>query len=225
MKKLALAVSLAVAGFGITAFVAPGVSSDSSFEGVVTYSLTVDDPQAQSMMQGSSVKVFIKGDQTKTYSDMGMSKTTVFTNKKTPDDPIILVEVMGNKYQLKKDNTKKDDAAPAVKYTDETKTIAGYTCKKAEFTIVGKDGQSYTSNVYYTEDLPVYTGGYGQFKGIKGFPLEYNMKQRGMNIALSATKVDKKSVSDDEFKVPAGYKLMTQEEMQQDIQKNMSGGN
>jgi hypothetical protein len=72
--------------------------------------------------------------------------------------------------------------------------------------------------------LPPYAGGYGQFKGLNGFPLEYNMTQRGMNLSLSATKVEKQSVSDDTFKVPSGYKLMTQEEMQADIQKNMGGG-
>ena len=214
---------LAAMAFGVTAFVTPKVSTDNSFEGVVTYSMTVDNPQMASMMQGSSIKVYIKGDQTKTYSDMGMSKTTVITNKKTPGDPVILVEVMGNKYQLKNDK-KKDEKTPEIKYTDETKTVAGYACKKAEVTVTGMDGQTYVSNVYYTTDLPPYAGGYGQFKGLNGFPLEYNMTQRGMNLSLSATKVEKQSVSDDTFKVPSGYKLMTQEEMQADIQKNMGGG-
>ena len=215
---------LAIIGFGVTAFVAPKTSSDGNFEGVVTYSISVDNPQAASMMQGASVKVYVKGDQTKTASDMGMYKSIVFNDKKTPDDPTVLIEVMGNKYQLKNDKAKKEEKDPAIKYTDETKTVAGYNCHKAEVTISGKDGQTYVSNVYYTEDLPHYSGGSGQFKGLKGFPLEYSMKQQGMNVSMTATSVTKQSVSDDTFKVPSGYKLMTQEEMQSDIQKNMGGG-
>lgn len=226
MKKILAVATLATIGFAVTAFVAPKASTDDTFEGVITYSVSVDNPQAASMMQGSSIKVYIKGEKTKTMSDMGMSKTIVFSNRKTPDDPIILLEIMGNKYQLKTDPAKKkDDTKPTIKYTDETKTIAGYNCHKAEITVVGKDGQSYTTNVYYTEDLPVYEGGQGQFKGLKGFPLEYSMKQQGMTLSMAATKVDKETLSDDTFTVPSGYKLMTSEEMQADIQKNMSGGN
>jgi GLPGLI family protein len=133
---------------------------------------------------------------------------------------------MGNKYQLKTDPAKKkDDTKPVIKYTDETKTVAGYTCHKAEITVTGKDGQSYTTNVYYTEDLPSYSGSRDQFQGLKGFPLEYTMSQQGMNISIAATNVSKQSVTDDTFTVPSGYKLMTAEEMQADIQKQMSGGN
>jgi GLPGLI family protein len=210
----------------VTAFVAPKATTDGTFEGVITYTISTDNAQAQSMMQSASIKVYIKGDQSKTVSDMGMYKSIVFADKKTPNDPIVLVEVMGNKYQLKNDKTKKDDdKAPDIKYTDETKTVAGYNCHKAEVTVTGKDGQTYVSNVYYTEDLPHYSGGSGQFKGLKGFPLEYNMKQQGMTMSLSASSVDKQSVSDDAFKVPAGYKLMTQEEMQADLQKSMGSGN
>jgi GLPGLI family protein len=227
MKKIVAVASMVAIGLAVTAFVAPKVSTSDTFEGVVTYSVSVDNPQVASTMQGSSIKVYLKGEKTKTMSDMGMSKTIVFTNRKTPDDPIILLEVMGNKYQLKndKDKAKKDDNKPTIKYTDETKTVAGYNCHKAEVSITGKDGQTYTTNVYYTEDLPVYEGGQGQFKGLKGFPLEYSMKQQGMTVSMSATKVDKETLSDDTFTVPSGYKLMTSEEMQADIQKNMSGGN
>ena len=228
MKKIALAASLAGIAFAISAFVAPKSTTTTNadaFEGVVTYSVSVDNPQAAAMMQNRSVKVYIKGDRTKTMVDMGMSKQIYFTDKKTPDDPIILVEVMGNKYQLKNDKTKKDDKSPDIKYVDSTKTIAGYVCKRADITVTGKDGQSYISNVYYTTELPYYEGGSGQFKGLKGFPMEYSMKQRGMTVSMTATKVEKQTVSEDAFKVPSGYALMTAEEMSADIQKKMSGGN
>lgn len=226
MKKIVAVAGLATIGFAVTAFVAPNVSSDNTFEGIVTYSVSVDNPQAASMMQGSSVKIYMKGDKVKTITDMGMQKITTFSDNKASNDPIVLIEIMGNKYQLKTDpSMKKDETKPAIKYTDETKTVAGYNCHKAEVTVTGKDGKTYTTDVYYTEDLPAYSGSRDQFKGLKGFPLEYTMKQQGVNIAITATSVSKESVPDDTFTVPSGYKLMTAEQMQADIQKQMSGGN
>jgi GLPGLI family protein len=225
MKKIAIITSLAAIGFAFTAFTAPKTSEDPTFEGVVTYSMNVDNPQAAAMMQGSSVKEYIKGNMNKTCVDAGPSKQTYITDRTKTDSPIILIEIMGNKYQVKTDKTKKEDKDPVIKYTDETKQVAGYTCHKAEITTTDEQGQASATNVYYTEDIKVTPSKNGQFKGLKGFPLEYSMKQQGMNITISATKVEKEAISDDTFAVPAGYKLMTKEEMMQDVQKNMSSGN
>ncbi len=224
MRKMILIAGLAIIGFGVTAFVAPKVSSDSNFEGIVTYSMTVDNPQAAAMFQGSSVKIYIKGDKTKTIIDMNIYKRILFADRKSPDDAVTLIESMGNKYQVKSDKTKKDEKDPVIKYVDGTKTIAGYNCHKAEITVTDDQGQSNVSDVYYTEDIVITPSKTGPFKGLKGFPMEYSVKQQGMTISMSATTVTKQTVSDDTFKVPTGYKLMTPEEIQQDMQKNMSGG-
>jgi GLPGLI family protein len=231
MKKITLVASLATLGFAVMAFIAPkGISSgkagaDNTFEGVITYSISVDNPQMASMMQNATMMVYIKGDKSKVLQDMGMYKTMIFADRKTPDDPIVLKEMMGNKYQIKNDKTKKNDKDPVIKYTDETKQVAGYNCHKAEVTITDEQGQSYTSNVYYTEELPYFDDGSSKFKGLKGFPLEFSIKNRGMNFAMAATKVEKKSVPDDTFTIPTGYKLVTQQEMMEDVQKNASNGN
>src|SRR5579863_6962405 len=117
MKKIAIIASLAIIGFSVTAFVAPKTSASASFEGVVTYSMSIDNPQAASMMQGSSVKVYMKGDKAKSVVDMTMQKITSIYDTKTPDEPIVLLEIMGNKYQVKNDPAKKkDDVAPTIKY-------------------------------------------------------------------------------------------------------------
>ncbi len=224
MKKIGLIASLATIGFAVTAFIVPKASTDSTFEGVITYSISVDNPQMASMMQGSSMKVYIKGDKTKTMMDMGMYKQIVISDRKTPDDPIVLKEVMGNKYQVKNDKTKKDEKDPVIKYSDEIKQIAGYTCHKAEVAISDDQGQPFTSSVYYTTDIPSPEEKEGQFKGLKGFPMEFSVRKQGMNILMTATTVEKKSLTDDIFAVPSGYKLMTQEEIQADMQKNMGGG-
>lgn len=227
MKKIAIAALLAT-GLAFTAFISPKTFSadNTPFEGVVTYSVSIDNPQAAAMMQNASGTVYIKGDKYKTVMDMGMQKITIIADEKSPDKPVMLIEVMGYKYQLKNDSSKKDDKSPDIKYSDDTKTIAGYVCHKADVTVTDKTGQTYTTTVYYTQEIPCFNDSKNNpFKGLKGFPMEYSMKQQGTTITFSATKVAKQSVPDDTFNVPSGYKLMTQAEMVQDIQKNMQSGN
>lgn len=225
MKKIAIVASLAVVGFAATAFIAPKTSDDSTFEGVVTYSMTVDNPQLAAMMQGGSMKIYIKGDKIKTYLDAVVFKQIYFGDRSKTDKPVHLLEIMGNKYQVKNDQSKTDEKDPAIKYTDETKQIAGYTCHKAEVTSVDEQGQAYTSNIYYTDDIKVSPAKSGQFKGLKGFPLEFSIKQQGSSFTMTATTVSKESVSDDTFVIPAGYKLMTLDQIHADMQNQAGGGN
>ena len=221
MKKIIVAASLAAIGFAVSAFVNPKTSSDVNFEGVVTYSINIDNPQLAAMMQGSAGTFYMKGDKTKFYIDMIVQKITIFSDRKTPDAPIMLMEMGDNKFQIKDDTTKKDDTKdPVIKYTDETKVIAGYTCHKAEVTMTDRSGQTSIVNVYYTEELPYYNGKKSPFKGLKGFPMEYPVKQPIGTLTFSATKVEKQPVSDNIFAVPSGYKLMTMQQIMQEAQNN-----
>ncbi len=223
MKKLVVIASLASIGFAVSAFVAPRATpGNDNFEGVVTYSISVDNPQMAAFV-GSSMTQYVKGSKTKTLQD-GMISKTIFSDRSTTDEPIVLLDAMGNKYQVKNDPTKKADKDPMIKYMDDTKTILGYTCHKAEITATDAQGQAITSEVYYTEDIVTPIAKSGPFKLLKGFPLEYSMSQQGVKVSITATKVDKQSLKDDTFTVPSGYKLMTMEEIRADIQKNASSG-
>jgi GLPGLI family protein len=225
MKKIALIASLAIIGFSVTAFIVPKISTDGGdFEGVITYEISVSDPQYAPMV-GTSLKQYIKGTKSKQVQD-GMFAKMVFNDYSKPNSQIILIDAMGSKYLVKLDTTKKDadTITPNIKYVDGTKKIAGYTCKKAEVTATVQD-QSITTTVYYTEDI-VTDPKHVSFKGLKGFPLEYSVSAQGINITFSATKVSKESLPDDTFKAHvSGYKLMTQEEIMADVQKNMQSGN
>lgn len=226
MKKITFIASLAIIGFAATAFVSPKISGDGDkFEGVITYSINVSDPQYAPMV-GSSLKEYIKGTKIKQVQD-GMFSKMVFTDMNKPNDKTVLIDAMGSKYLVKIDTAKKEDdtITPAIKYIDETKKIAGYTCHKAEVTVTVQD-QSVTTTVYYTEDIVTEKNDASGFKGLKGFPLEYSISQQGLNVTFSATKVSKESLPDDTFKPhTSGYKLMTQEEIMADVQKNMQSGN
>lgn len=229
MKKLAKISAVAAVAFvlfGFTTFLAP-----SNFEGVIKYDIKIDsdNPQVAQFMQGSSMTTYIKGDMVRTESNFGMSKTITIANRTKPNDAVMLIEVMGNKYQMKiDDKTKKEaeDNQPEIKYLTGTKTIAGYDCKEAQVTFTDKKtGEKIASDVYYTDKLPyANNSAESQFKGLKGFPMSYSLKKSGMSMAFTVKSIDKQAVSDDEFKVPAGYKLMTPEEMQKDMASHMGGG-
>ena len=105
------------------------------------------------------------------------------------------------------------------KYTDETKEVAGYKCKKAEVTIKTKEGKEETLNVFYTEEIPT-SDVKSVYKGLKGFPLEYVINQKGMKMQFTATKVSKESIADTKFEISKdGYTETTMEELQKAMMK------
>ena len=111
MKKLIITASLAAIGFAITAFVAPKTApADQNFEGIVTYSISVDNPQMAAFV-GSSMKVYMKGSKTKTIQD-GMITKMIFSDHGTTDEPTVLLDAMGGKYQVKNDPKKDAEKDP-----------------------------------------------------------------------------------------------------------------
>ena len=85
--------------------------------------------------------------------------------------------------------------------------------------------KEYITTVFYTNDLP-YSKGYGaNFKGLKGFPLEYEIApDANSHIKFTAKSVTKEKLDDNIFVVPAGYKETTTEELQKEMMKNFGGG-
>lgn len=235
MKTKVITAFMVSTAFAFMAFIAPpkGIQSikaftDSNFEGAVTYSITMTgqpNPEAGKM---SPMKIYLKGGKSKTITDMVIQTMTTITDCNAPDNPIILYDYKnGGKYQIKAgDQPKKEGIAHVIKYTADTKTIAGYICHKAEVTMTDPNGQSFSMDVYYAEDISENSCD-KKFKGLKGFPLEYTKVTGKMTVTITAISVNKQAISDDEFSVPQGYKLVTPQEMMQDIQKNgtHSGGN
>ena len=210
----------------LSAFIFAGAqkSDAKDFTGVIVYNITYgDDVDAQvAAMMPKTMKLFIKGNKTRMEMSMaGGSNITVFDADKK--EGFVLVDMMGQKLAMKmseKDIEEKSGDAPDVdvQITDETKDIAGYTCKKAIVKL--KDGSGeYT--VYYTDELgsgamnwdnPIY-------KDIDGVMLEFSSDENGMSMTFTAVKVEKKKVSEKDFEIPDGFKVMSMDEF-----KSMYGG-
>jgi GLPGLI family protein len=211
----------AIAAFSFT-------NSTSDFEGKIVYSISVDGgnlpPEAKAMFEGSEMTTYIKDMKSRTDMTMGFQNPTTIRDGKTKTS-VLLMEIMGNKYKIKNDESTAKQPDATVKYSDETKEIAGYKCKKAEITFTDKTGTAQSSIIYYTEEISNHMGfdkRNSPFKDIKGMPLEFEVQaQRGMTMKMSAKSVSKETVPSSQFDIPSGYKETTMEDMQKDMQQMM----
>lgn len=203
----------------------------SDFEGKVIYSIEINNPnmssQAKSMMAGSTSTIYIKGSKARTDMKMGPQTTTTIYDHNA-NTSVMLMEMMGNKYKIRMDNQKKDEKKSEIKtkVTSETKTIAGYSCKKAEVTVTDPKGTSNTFNIWFTEEISNHmnseTENDEQFKDITGMPMEYEVKSsNGGSMKMTATSVSKESVDDSKFLIPGDYIETTIDGMKKDMMQKM----
>lgn len=191
--------------------------------GHVAYKIDVtsDDPEAAmtiAMFANSSMDLFFDGDVSRVDLDMGglMSIGTV-SDAASGEVLILLGGMMGDVgiiTSLEEMGTDEDDSDENVTVTlsKETKTIAGYKCKKA--VLLDEEGNEIT--YWYTDKIKANTKGQDNFNNkIPGFPLEYSVNNEGMLMTFTATVVEKKLDNKSALfaiEIPAGYQKMTYEE-------------
>jgi hypothetical protein len=99
-------------------------------------------------------------------------------------------------------------------YTDqsESKKIAGFHTKSKR--IQYRNGEF--ANFFYTDDLIPPTDSFNSmFPGLKGIPLEYEVKSsNNMSIRFVATKLETRSIDVSVFDIPKEYKLVTRKELE-----------
>jgi len=224
MKKIIVAISLCV-----MCFIKVSAQNKSNFEGIVTYNISFESsglpPEALAMFKGSETVTYIKSDKFRVDMKMPMQSSTFIMDNKNKNI-VSLMDIMGKKYLIKmneSDIKKEQDTAPEtiIKYTEETKMIAGYKCKKAEIT--AKESKGAAIDVFYSDEIPT-NDIKPVYKGLKGFPLEYSINQGGMEMKLTAKNISKEKVSDSKFEIPKeGYTVTTVEELQNAMMKQMGG--
>lgn len=195
-------------------------------EGYVVYDTKIEGlPPEQAAMGESETKVYFKNGKSLTeVNSMMYSMQSMLDDK----GMLMLMDQMGNKIAVKqtKEEMEKESAKmkekekePKVDYTNETKTIAGYECKKAVVTTVNKDKKEEKTDIWYCEKFenPNKEGvgrGAGVYKGIKGMPFEYSINQPPLKITVTAKEVSTDPVADSKFNLSTdGYKIMTMEEL------------
>jgi len=184
-------------------------------EGKIEYRMSypgIDLPAEQKGMLPTSSTCYFSNNNCRTESDgfMGMKMVTICAQ----DKMTILMDVMGKKIAMDpSENKPSKTKTPTITYSEETKKIAGYDCKKA--TLVFDETTKMT--VWCAEGI---TGGGswgGNFENLKGAPLEYTADLNGMSMTMVASKVTEEKVSKKMFKIPSNYEFMTIDQLQKQL--------
>ncbi|MDP1624092.1 MAG: DUF4412 domain-containing protein [Bacteroidales bacterium] len=203
--------------------------SGKPFEGVITYKITYPDSkfsESQMAMFPKVLTVSIKGTKSRTDLSMGGMSTVEITdyNEKTS---VSLVNMMGQKYAIKQttveiESKMAEEGTTTVEYSEETKVIAGYTCKKVVVTS-NNDGVKNTFEAWYTNEIGSKLANFSNplYKDIDGALLEFLMKNQEVTMKFTATSVEKKSIQSKDFEIPSDYTITTQDE----LKSKFGGGN
>jgi GLPGLI family protein len=184
-------------------------------EGTISYDIVIntgsDKPQAADFLDGATSTVYIKGAKSRTemVSSLGTQATIIdgasnsITVLKEYGDQKYLIQLTPSEW---KDANKKYEGVTFTT-TSETKSILGYTCKKA----VGKlsDGNAFT--VWYTTELVPEDGDFQTAgKDLPGLAMQYETSMGNLNVVYTVSKISFAPVPVSKFDLPkTGYRIMT----------------
>lgn len=169
-------------------------------EGHIVYDLKMEssDPEIEAqlaMVAGSTMEIFFKDDKTRIEMSIGsFQKTTTITN---PDEgkSITLIDGMMGKMATESDieemelDKEEEGDVEVELFDDETKEVAGYTCKKA--ILIDEDGNE--TVFWYTDEInSVKNGGAMMSDKIPGMPLEFSVINPQVTMVMTAKEVNKK---------------------------------
>jgi hypothetical protein len=195
------------------------------FEGIITYKITYPGSnltESQLALFPKSLTVMIKGVKSRTDILTGGGSRVEITDHQEKTK-IKLLNMMGQKYAIMNtaDDIAKDlarEPSATVTLSNETKTIAGYTCKKALVSVKDKT-EKFTFEVYYTPELGGRQANFDKalYKDIDGVLLEFSMKTPELTMRFIATSVEKKPVMSTAFDIPADYSIISKDELKNKI--------
>lgn len=186
-------------------------------EGIIEYDAkVVDEDHPMAGLAPGKMIVKFKNDQfAAEMSSMGVFTTTFIANpgKKTLTQLVKVFNVkqacIDDEKAIQKEN---DDYKLELTETKETKEIAGYKCKKLIATMA--DDPTIKFDVYYTEEMNVTNPNFANpYSKVKGMLMEYRLKKFGLEMTFTALGVKKEEIPDEEFELPAYYKVISKEEM------------
>ncbi|MBP6430203.1 MAG: DUF4412 domain-containing protein [Ferruginibacter sp.] len=190
-------------------------------EGTIVYDVTVNtgnkEPQMADALDGATTTVYLKGAKSRTDMVSALGNESNIHDAKT-GNAVILKEYSSQKLMitLTKENWESKNKAykdVTFEFTNDTKTIAGYNCKKA----IAKMANGKTFVVYYSSDVVVANKEYNHtFINLPGLAMEYEIEAGKTKIKYTLSKIDFGVVAASKFDTPkTGYRVMTYEENQQ----------
>lgn len=202
---------------GLILFLATGAGSlfaMGSFEGVVDYQMSFENGKQMNLEYTIKGKKFRSdmdhdGNQMSTIMDMGSKKMITLMHKQKM--------YMTHSIASTLNEASKHTVKGKFHKTTGSKSILGYSCDHWVY-----EGEAGKSDIWLASGLGTFTGfasgnqgsqsGFDWLKGIKDkglFAMEVDSTgKNGKTMTMVATKLEKKSISESLFEVPAGYKKM-----------------
>ena len=193
-----------------------------SFEGIVTGSLTAvavpAEMQGMEAMFNQTLTAYYKGEKMRMEITSAMQTTVVLANYNAKE-VTVLMNMMGNKWAMKEQLTEEDMPGMNLEFegteldfSDETRIIAGQTCKKVTIRAPKEEGmeEPFVMVMWYAPGISLEN----QKSPIPGTPMEYEMSINGITMRYQVTSVKKEPVSDSQFVIPADYPVKTKEEVE-----------
>ena len=191
-----------------------GFSQKMLTDGSVLYNVTVvngkDQPGIAEAFDGATLLVSMKGSMVRSDLRSNVRLQSIFYNAKD-GTAVILKESGTEKYMINLTPAQWNQynhkyAGVNFTYTDETKTLSGYTCKKA----IGKLPNGGSITAFYATDLkPVSTGYEYAFRDLPGLPLEYEITTGNITVKYLASSIQMTPVNASRFDLPkSGYKML-----------------
>ena len=216
MKKLRIAslfISMMAAAISSTA-------QKTLSDGTLVYDIVIQtgskEPQMADALDGATTTVYLKGSKSRTDMVNSLGNESTIHDSKS-GNAVVLKEYSGQKLMITLTNENwlaKNKAYDNITFTltDETKTIAGYTCKKA----IAKMSNGKTFVVYYSPDIVAENKDYNAtFKNLPGLAMQYEIENGTMKINYTLAKINFDPVPVAKFDFPkTGYRVMTYEESQ-----------
>lgn len=200
----------------ITILATNNIIAQRAFSGRITYKIQYEDSETTNPENNdlpSTMTVSLRENLSKTELTTTMGSHIIIGDA-DEQSTIILINLGESKFYVK--NTKEErekslaDSPPIfLKYTNETKNIAGYNCKKVEIIQGEKNIEA-----YYTEEIKIEKPNWQtEFKDINGVLLEYTQISDEIKTRYIATEIIKEKINKKEFIVPNEYRLITKEEL------------
>ena len=183
-------------------------------EGRIVYTITIVDSNAEESSEKIHIfplNYYFKNNKQRLEVAFGPkdSITTLYDQKTNIETELEIEDskkTAWNSTYNDQDTAIEKQIKSSLKYSDKTKVICGYKCKKIEYLV---PGDSTTFYVYYTKELTVHLSYnfFGYFAYLDGFPMEFNMQIYHNYAIFKCSEVSFKTMDDNLFKIPKGYKI------------------
>jgi hypothetical protein len=217
---LIICISLSASGY---AQKAPGNKTPSPvyFEGTIEYSMKLTGDMA-SMMAAflpESMHFKFKDNHIAMIAQGGMMSSMGHIVYNGDQNEAFMIDKSNRKvYKMSRKSDDLKPKPPVVVKESEVVEIAGYKCTKYKIGTRDKDGNAQFSYLWATDQLQIRRNESGaadarqlqsfMIKGVEGVPLKMMNTQAGVGtIVLTATKVNKETISEAQFKIPEGYAI------------------